>query len=157
MKIRNNFLTSLFILLFFLNGCSFKNKDNASQSSGKIYIETVAKPDATLRDLKVSLPKPVENNSWSQSTNNEAHQILHPLVGNQIKFFWKKSIGKGQNKKRPFTSQPVIDSEYVYTIDTELTIKAFNKNNGKIKWTKKLKKKVNEYKFGIISGGLSVN
>ncbi len=155
MKKLNYIFIVLFFLILSLNGCSFKKKKN--KNIGKVYIETVAKPDASLRGLKVSLPKPIENNTWHQSTNNEAHKIMHPLVGNQIKLFWKKSIGKGQNKKKPFSSQPVIDLKYIYTIDTELTIKAFNKINGKKKWTKKLKKKTNEYKIGIISGGLAVS
>ena len=155
MKNSNILLITIFFIIIFLNGCSFKK--NKNKNVGKIYVETVAKPDLSLRGLKVSLPKPLENNTWNQSTNNEAHQISHPLVGNEIKLFWKKSIGKGQNKKKPFSSEPVIDLQYIYTIDTELTIKVFNKKNGKIKWTKKLKKKINERKIGIISGGLAVN
>ena len=63
------------------------NKKNKYR--GTTFIQTVAKPDLSLRGLKVSLPKPVVNNTWQQLTNNEAHRILHPLVGNKIKFFWK--------------------------------------------------------------------
>ena len=158
MKKFNYFSITFYFFIFLLNGCSyFKDKDEKkiNESSNPAFIQTVAKPDPSLRGLKVSLPKPAVNNSWNQSTNNEAHQVLHPLVGKKIKLFWKTSIGKGQNKRKPISSQPVIDQEKIYTLDTVLTVTAINKNNGKKRWTRKLKKKIDERK-GIISGGLAV-
>ena len=145
MKKFNYFSIILFFLIFLLNNCSFlKDDDKEDKNLRTVFVETVAKPDLSLRGLKVSLPKPVVNNTWSQLTNNEAHKALHPLVGKKIKLLWKTSIGKGQNKKRPISSQPVIDQEKIYTLDTVLTVTAVNKNNGKKKWVRKLKKKVDE-------------
>ena len=158
MKKFNYFYIILFFLIFLLNNCSFFKDDNkgSEENRGTVFVQTVAKPDSSLRGLKVSLPKPVVNNTWNQLTNNEAHKVLHPFVGKKIKLFWKTSIGKGQNKKIPISSQPVIDQEKIYTLDTVLTVTAINKNNGKKKWKKKLKKKIDET-TGIISGGLAVN
>ena len=73
-----------------------------------------------------------------------------------IKLFWKTSIGKGVNKKVPISSQPVIDKDKIYTVDTVLKVSAINKTTGKREWVKKFKKKIEENK-GIISGGLAVN
>ena len=161
MKKLNYFSIILYFLILLLNSCSFFKNDNKDDNKenkdrGTTFVQTVAKPDSSLRGLKVSLPKPVVNNTWEQLTNNEAHRILHPLVDNKIKFFWKTSIGKGQNKEKPISSQPVIDQQIIYTLDTALTVTAINKKNGKKKWVKKLKKKVKETS-GIISGGLAVN
>ena len=142
MKKFNYFSIIFFFLIFLLNGCSyFKNDRKENKSSGTVFIQTVAKPDPSIKGLKVSLPKPVVNNTWNQLTNNEAHKAPHPFVGKKIELFWKTSIGKGQNKKKPISSQPVIDQEKIYTLDTALTIAAINKNNGKKKWVKRLKKK----------------
>ena len=157
MKKFNFFSITLFFLIFLSNGCSyFKDDKKEIKSSGTIFVQTVAKPDPSLKGIKVSLPKPVINNTWNQVTNNEAHRVIHPFTGNKIKRSWKISIGKGQNKKQPISSQPVIDKEKIYTIDTSLTVTAINKNNGKKKWIKKLRKKVGEGK-GTISGGLAVS
>ena len=156
MKKINYFSIALYFFIFLLNSCSFFKDDKKNKDRGTFFVETVAKPDLSLRGLKVSLPKPIVNNTWNQLTNNEAHKVLHPFVGKKIELFWKTSIGKGQNKKKPISSQPVIDQEKIYTLDTELTITAINKNNGKKKWRKKLKKKIDDNK-GIISGGLAVN
>jgi len=158
MKKINYFFITFYFFILFLNSCSyFKDKDEkTNESYSPAFVQTVAKPDQSLRGLKVSLPKPVINNTWSQLTNNEAHKILHPLVGKKISLFWKTSIGKGQNKKKPISSQPVIDQKKIYTLDTELNVTAINKNNGKKEWKKKLKKKIDDSK-GIISGGLAVN
>ena len=161
MKKLNYFSITLYFLILLLNSCSYFKDDNKDDNKknkyrGKTFVQTVAKPDSSLRGLKVSLPKPVVNNTWQQLTNNEAHRILHPLVDSKIKFFWKTSIGKGQNKEKPISSQPVIDQQIIYTLDTALTVTAINKKNGKKKWVKKLKKKVKETS-GIISGGLAVN
>ena len=157
MKKFNYFYIALYFFIFLLNSCSFFNDDNKKNNDrGSFFFETVAKPDSSLRGLKVSLPKPVVNNTWNQLTNNDAHKALHPFVGKKIELFWKTSIGKGQDKKKPISSQPVIDQEKIYTLDTALTITAINKNNGKKIWVKKLKKKVSD-NTGIISGGLAVN
>ena len=129
MKKFNYFYIILCFLIFLLDNCSFFKDDNkGNEDHGTVFVQTVAKPDSSLRGLKVSLPKPVVNNTWNQLTNNEAHKVLHPLVGKKIKLFWKTSIGKGQNKKKPISSQPVIDQEKIYTLDTVLTVTAMNKN-----------------------------
>ena len=55
-----------------MNNCSFFKDDNkGSEDHGAVFVQTVAKPDSSLRGLKVSLPKPVVNNTWNQLTNNE--------------------------------------------------------------------------------------
>ena len=142
MKKFNYFSITFYFFIFLLNSCSyFKDEKKTNESYSPTFIQTVAKPDSSLRGVKVSLPKPVVNNTWSQLTNNEGHKVLHPSVGKKIKLFWKTSIGKGQNKKKPISSQPVIDEKKIYTLDTELTVLAINKNNGKKEWKKKLKKK----------------
>ena len=109
MKKLNYFSIILYFLILLLNSCSFFKNDNKDDNKenkdrGTTFVQTVAKPDSSLRGLKVSLPKPVVNNTWSQLTNNEAHKVLHPSVGKKIKLFWKTSIGKGQNKKKPISS-----------------------------------------------------
>ena len=158
---KNNysFIFLYFFLLFFLNGCSLlkdKKENKSDVNTRQLFVNTVAKPDPSLRGLKVSLPKPITNKTWNQITNNEAHRVIHPYVGKKIKLLWKTSIGKGQNKKRPISTIPVIDKENIYTIDTNLTVTAINKDNGKKKWIRKLKKKIDD-DLGIISGGLSVS
>ena len=137
MKKFNYFSIILCFLIFLLDSCSFfKDGNKENEDHGTVFVQTVAKPDSSLRGLKVSLPKPVVNNTWNQLTNNEAHKVLHPFVGKKIKLFWKTSIGKGQNKKKPISSQPVIDQERIYTLDTALKVTAINKNNGKKEWKK---------------------
>jgi len=157
MRKTNHFFLIFLLLIFLVNSCSFFKDEKEDKEKGTFFIETIAKPDPTLRGVKISLPKPTINNTWSQITNNEAHKVIHPYVGKKIKLFWKTSIGKGQNKARPISSDPVIDKEKIYTVDTALTVSAINKKNGKKEWTKKLKKKAGEAKKGIISGGLAVN
>tara|TARA_Y100000590_G_scaffold395284_1_gene475150 strand:+ start:1193 stop:2497 length:1305 start_codon:yes stop_codon:yes gene_type:complete len=151
---KNYLIIFVFFIIFIIDGCSF-NKDKKKEKR-RYFIETIAKPDPITKGLKVRLPKPVENFTWNQATNNEAHQILHPLVGKKITLDWKTSIGKKQSKKNPMSAQPVTDKKIIYTIDSELTISAINISNGKKKWKKKLKKKIKKSEK-VISGGLSVN
>ena len=148
---------NLIFVIFLFTSCSlFKNEEeNVEQSNTNYFFETIAKPDPNLKGLKVRLPKPTINLTWMQSTNNQAHQAEHPLVKNKIKFDWKVRIGKGQSKKNPNSSQPVIDEEYIYTIDTDAKVSSIGKKNGKKKWERKLKKRIKEK--GILNGGLAVN
>ena len=88
MKKFNYFSITFYFFIFILNSCSyFKDKDEkkTNESYRPAFVQTIAKPDPSLRGLKVSLPKPVINNTWSQITNNEAHKVLHPLVDKKIK------------------------------------------------------------------------
>ena len=154
----NNYLIIILIFVFFLiTNCSFfkDEKEEVTRTNTNYFVETVAKPDPSLKGIKVSLRKPVINKTWLQSTNNEAHKVEHPLVGNKIQLDWKVDIGKGQDKDRPLSSQPVIDEKYIYTIDTTAKVSSIDKNNGKKIWNITLKKKIKEK--GILNGGLAVN
>ena len=82
---RTNYFFLIFLLLIFLiNSCSFFKDEKKDNEKGTFFIETIAKPDPTLRGVKVSLPKPTINNTWNQVTNNEAHKVIHPYVGKKI-------------------------------------------------------------------------
>ena len=82
MKKFNYFSITFYFFIFLLNSCSyFKDEKKTNKSYSPTFIQTVAKPDPSLRGVKVSLPKPVVNNTWNQLTNNEAHKVLHPSVG----------------------------------------------------------------------------
>ena len=154
-----NYYLKIYIIfvIILITSCSLfkKDKENIEQGNTNFFFETVAKPDPSLKGIKVRLPKPSINKTWMQSTNNQAHFVEHPLVKNKIKFEWKFRVGKGEHKGNPISSQPVIDEKYIYTIDTEAKISVINKKNGKKKWDRKFKKKIKEH--GILNGGLSVN
>ena len=88
MKKFNYFSITFYFFIFILNSCSnFKDKDEkkTNKSYSPVFIQTIAKPDPSLRGLKVSLPKPVINNTWTQLTYNEAHNLLHPIASSRDK------------------------------------------------------------------------
>ena len=84
------FLVVFFLIVFSLSNCSlFKDEEKNIKKSNRNYpVDTIVKPDPSLRGLKVSLPKPIINETWMQSTNNEAHNIEHPFVNNKIRLAW---------------------------------------------------------------------
>ena len=139
-----NYYLKIYIIfvIILITSCSLfkKDKENIEQGNTNFFFETVAKPDPSLKGIKVRLPKPSINKTWMQSTNNQAHFVEHPLVKNKIKFEWKSRVGKGEHKGNPISSQPVIDEKYIYTIDTEAKISVINKKNGKKKMGQKIQK-----------------
>ena len=138
-----NYYLKIYIIfvIILITSCSLfkKDKENIEQGNTNFFFETVAKPDPSLKGIKVRLPKPSINKTWMQSTNNQAHFVEHPLVKNKIKFEWKFRVGKGEHKGNPISSQPVIDEKYIYTIDTEAKISVIDKKNGTENSKRKLK------------------
>ena len=64
MKKINYFSIIFCFLVLLLNNCSVLKKESEQnqENSRNFFVETVAKPDSTLKGLKVSLPKPLINN-----------------------------------------------------------------------------------------------
>ena len=85
-----NYYLKIYIIfvIILITSCSLfkKDKENIEQGNTNFFFETVAKPDPSLKGIKVRLPKPSINKTWMQSTNNQAHFVEHPLVQNKIKF-----------------------------------------------------------------------
>ena len=104
-----NYYLKIYIIfvIILITSCSLfkKDKENIEQGNTNFFFETVAKPDPSLKGIKVRLPKPSINKTWMQSTNNQAHFVGHPLVKNKIKFEWKFRVGKGEHKGNPISSQ----------------------------------------------------
>jgi outer membrane protein assembly factor BamB len=136
-------------------GGSWHGETNKSRLQGtRISIlahEQHLKPSEYIKTEDIIVPEAEENASWDQVGGNTAH-VLHNIKGpEELKKAWSASVGKGMNKRSSLLSEPVIADNTLFSIDSSATIYAIDAENGKKKWSAKLKP-VNENDDSTIRG-----
>ncbi|NJC32626.1 outer membrane protein assembly factor BamB [Sphingomonas jejuensis] len=112
-----------------------------------------AEVDPTLASVAVSVPAPVQNNSWTQSGGNAAKSMGHLALGATPTQVWTATIAGTSNRAR-LAASPVVANGRVYVIDSEARIHAFDAATGATVWTTVLGADGNTR--SLFGGGVSV-
>ena len=111
-------------------------------------------PDVALVDIPVVLPRPIVNASWAQAGGNEQHVMEHLAVGEELRRVWRVSIGSGTDSEKAILPQAVVARGMVFTMDTELEVRAFAAESGKRIWSKEILEDDDDIEAAI-GGGLA--
>ncbi|MED6310987.1 MAG: PQQ-binding-like beta-propeller repeat protein, partial [Pseudomonadota bacterium] len=90
--------------------------------------------DPRVSDLRVLLPTPRENPNWTQAGGNATHAMHHLKIRNTVVEDWNQSIGEGSSDERRLVARPVVADGYVFTMDAEFEVNAFEISTGKQVW-----------------------
>ncbi len=90
--------------------------------------------DPRVSDLRVLLPTPRENPNWTQAGGNAKHSMHHLKIRNTVVEAWDQSIGEGSSDERRLVARPVVADGYVFTMDAEFEVNAFEISTGKQVW-----------------------
>ncbi|MDP7391158.1 MAG: PQQ-binding-like beta-propeller repeat protein [Alphaproteobacteria bacterium] len=90
--------------------------------------------DPRVSDLRVLLPTPRENPNWTQAGGNATHAMHHLKIRNTVVEDWDQSIGEGSSDERRLVARPVVADGYVFTMDAEFEVNAFEISTGKQVW-----------------------
>ena len=90
--------------------------------------------DPRVSDLRVLLPTPRENPNWTQAGGNAMHAMHHLKIRNTVVEAWDQSIGEGSSDERRLVARPVVADGYVFTMDAEFEVNAFEISTGKQVW-----------------------
>ena len=90
--------------------------------------------DPRVSDLRVLLPTPRENPNWTQAGGNATHSMHHLKIRNTVVEAWDQSIGEGSSDERRLVARPVVADGYVFTMDAEFEVNAFEISTGKQVW-----------------------
>lgn len=141
-----------------LSACGMFDKEPLNVNGERISVireDKNIKPDA--RTIKVKLPKAKVNYSWTQNGLISEHVGGHLKAGGNLDEIWNISFGEGSSKRNVLIATPVSDGRFVYTIDAEGLVQAFDMNNGEDIWEKQLKPTNEEAEKASISGaGIAV-
>lgn len=125
-----------------LCGCSLFGDDKIPLEGERISVldgETALQPDYKPGQIKVVLPTPYMNTSWTQSGGNASHLMGHLVSGDKLKEKWESSFGDGDSKRDFLIATPVASHKVVFAIDANGIVSAFRLDKGKEIWHKRLK------------------
>ncbi len=130
------------MLALTLSGCGIFEKKKIPLEGERVSVfagRGELEPDKDAQGLVVTLPAPVENDSWPQSGGFPNYAMQHLAIGASPQVIWTANIGKGSTSTRILTTPPVIADGKVFTKDAESTVSAFEAATGKVLWTVTLK------------------
>lgn len=94
------------------------------------------------------------NEFWPQSGGYPNHSMQNlDLNSGPLKKIWSASIGEGSVRERPLTTQPIVVDGRIFTLDTDLTLSAFETVSGKNLWRTSVLTEAEE--DPVISGGIA--
>lgn len=100
--------------------------------------EQEIKPDPEVQNAAIELPPQQENPDWPQSGGNPSHDMENLALGDGFKLAWKTSIGDGADDDNPHLATPVVAGDFIYTMDTDSKVRAFDTAGGAQKWERKV-------------------
>ncbi|MEL0112300.1 MAG: PQQ-binding-like beta-propeller repeat protein, partial [Rickettsiales bacterium] len=135
-------LVLMLAVVLAVSGCSWiqeltgkKKKPLPGQHIPIMLNEQDLEPDPRVADLRVILPAPVENANWTQAGGNAGHAMHHLKISNDVREAWERNIGEGSSDERRLVARPIVADGFVFAMDAEFEISAFEVPTGNPVWT----------------------
>jgi outer membrane protein assembly factor BamB len=103
---------------------------------------------------RIALPPPFANPEWPQPGGTPAHEMSHLALPDSIARAWSSTIGEGGGYRRKITSQPVISSGRVLTMDSDGVVSAYDVRTGARQW--RLDTQADDDRSSNVGGGVSI-
>lgn len=96
--------------------------------------EDSIKPDPTLADTRVVLPKPYRNSEWPEPGGYASNAMYHLEATGPLQQIWDVDAGKGSDIDSRLTAPPIVAAGRVYVLDAAAHVRAFNAQTGEKLW-----------------------
>ncbi len=148
-----------------LSGCglgdSFFGADDEIPLPGDriavMLFDEVLRPDESLKDFPVVLPRPEFNADWPQPGGNAAKSLGHLESADALSKAWSISIGSGGDDEAALLAQPIVVGDLLLTLDSDAELRAFDRESGREIWRRDLQPESDEddavYPGGIAADG----
>ena len=156
-------LTRAFFGLFataLLTGCTFPDWFGTAEAPplpgervSVLALDAQLEADPSVADLRVSLPQPYKNQTWTQPGGTPTHSMYHLSLGAPLSIAWRANVGEGSSDDRQLLSQPVIAEGRVFTMDSRSIVTAFDAADGDEIWEVDLE--LEEEDEGYFGGGIA--
>lgn len=136
-------MTKRFVLaacLLSLSACSsWMGEEEKTPLPGErlsiMQLQKKLEPDQAAAGLAFEAPAPWTNEAWPFAGGYANHAMQHlSLSPGRLKKAWSVDIGAGSTKTNPITAQPVVAAGYVFTLDVDGDVSAFDAQTGKRQW-----------------------
>jgi outer membrane protein assembly factor BamB len=120
-----------------LAGCSWLEADKPHLPGERISVlsmDTQLKPDPTIAELEVWLPRPADNPEWPQAGGYPNHAMQHVALGDKLGTVWRTSVGEGSSRYRRVLAPPVTGGDRIFTMDAKYIVSALDRKTGKTLW-----------------------
>lgn len=156
MNLKN--LKSLWLLggILVMSGCGLFGEEKIRLEGERLSVldgETALQPDFKPDEVKIVLPAPVINSTWSQSGGNSVHLMQHLMSATKLKEKWDSSFGDGDSKRDFLIASPVAANKVAFAIDANAIVSAFRLDSGDKIWKKRLKPLIKDDMGTAIKGG----
>lgn len=142
-------------LPFFMSACDKTKVPLPGERVSVLQLNRDLSVDPTLADVKVTLPKPYANDSWSQAGGNQAHAMYHLASGEgALEQAWSADIGSSADSANRLLAEPVVADGMVFTLDSESLVTAFSEDSGARVWDSDLTP--DEDDDDLFGGGVAV-
>lgn len=136
----------------------FSGKSKRSDLKGQripVMTESDAvKPDPTLKDVPVVLPKPYVNEAWPEPGGYATNAMYHLEASGPLRRIWAQETGKGSDADSRLTASPVVAGGLIYVLDAECHVFAFNAQTGAPVWDKELAPQGSQSTMNMLSFGM---
>lgn len=150
----------LTVLAFALAACSSSDKevydDGGKQRIAVLTSTSELSADNALAGLRVVLPAPYVNGSWSQAGGNPSHNVGHLAINDTIREAWRVSLPQGNGTYERVIAGPVAKDGRVYAIDSNGTVSAFALDSGRQLWETALSDDARDRSNVRYGGGVAV-
>ena len=120
-----------------------------------LELQRILEPDdKVLDDMGLVTPKMWKNDFWPQSGGYPNHAMQNLVLSEgEVERIWSADIGQGSKDGLPLTAQPVLVDGFIYTLDTDGRLSAFELDKGKRVWDVDVSNAKED--DPVISGGLA--
>ena len=130
-------LFALFLSGLCLTACDNKKGPPILGDREAIFVgDDPLMADPSLKNTKVSLPKPKLNKAWPSASGAVDHSFDPVTLGSNLKKAWSESIGMGSGSSERLLNGPVAAGGKIFTVDTRGYVSAFDIQTGKQLWSK---------------------
>lgn len=139
-----------------LAACSGGNKNKNRLPGERIPVlayEQSLEADASIADLKVTLPAPYTNADWTQPGGAPAKAMHHLALPETLRRAWTVSVGEGASRAAYMLAPPVVADGKLFTMDTHANIQALDAASGRKLWSASFPEK--ESKRIAFGGGVA--
>jgi outer membrane protein assembly factor BamB len=116
--------------------------------------EAKIEADPQVATLQIVLPKPYLNEDWTQPGGYADNVLQHLAVPGNLQVLWTADAGQGSDSDARLTAAPIMAQNTIFVIDAEAQVRAFNAQNGDLKWERDLTPEEEDSDEGF-GGGLA--
>ena len=117
--------------------------------------ESNLKPNESLTETQIRLPRPRINADWPQSGGYAHHAMHHLAIGGNLQKIWDTNIGVGNDDRNRLLNQPIVAEGLVYVMDANALVTALTLSDGREVWSVNLRPENEDEGESLMGGGVA--